>query len=171
MWAIEIEIKPVGKKYNIITRDSPFGTLVLHPRSRVFEEAVTERIRQVVPVLGQALIGLKVTMIKKRPKTLHSLFPGRIYCPVTPDATNLQKSVEDALMRCRHCLKQKPTAKGGCKGDGHSFAPTIEDDRRVCMVSTTKYYSALATLGSRKKDIRSKPDRIIVEVRTLQQPT
>jgi Holliday junction resolvase RusA-like endonuclease len=155
--------EPRGKAYLAIKpRGSKFAKLALSEVCDDFEKDVCRIASQVLPAfpLG-TMLGIRVESVKKRPKSLFGKDPARIPCPVKPDAANVTKCCEDALMRCRLCNKRKAQCR---KIAGHMFSPTLVDDSWIVDDGCRTWYSAVQKLGKAKKTWRAKPSRVEVLV-------
>ena len=170
-WIFQVAAEPVGKADHIVrTGGRPCNScgqpkghprLALKKKSAAFERQVGRVAAGTLPPLGKAAISLDVQCYKPRPKTLiTSTQPrGPIPCPVKPDGTNVFKSVEDSLMRCRVCTGSKRT----CREVGHVYSPTLIDDATVVDGRCRTYYTAIIDVAAKL----AQPARIVVTVTVI----
>lgn len=174
-WVFQVATDPVGKADHIVRaggrachvcgQPRGFPRLALKAHSKAFERSVARLIASTLPVLGDAMLAVDVCSYKQRPKELitRNRPKGPIPCPKKPDASNVLKSVEDALMRCRVC----GGSKKGCKGVGHDYAPTLIDDATIVDTRCRTFYTAVLDVAAKL----ARPARIVVTVTVLEPPT
>jgi len=143
-WSFDVMVKPHGKHYEaILLPNSKYASLGLSSKSDAFEKEVARVMRLALPRFGDDdMIGIRVRSIIKRPKYLLKAHPGRLHCPVRPDAANVLKCVEDAMMRCRTCQRTKGHCASKAKAP-HDFRPTIRDDATIVDDGCKTLYSAV----------------------------
>lgn len=157
-WRFVVATEPRGKAYIATNpRGSKFAKISLSPVSDEFEREVCRIASKVLPAFpADTMLGIRVESVKKRPKSRIGDQASRIPCPVKPDAANVLKCVEDALMRCRQCCLRKSQC-GKRHGAGHGFRPTLVDDAWIVDDGCRTLYSAVDRRGPKKKDWRAKP--------------
>lgn len=167
-WEFIVEAEPRGKRYEIITpRGSGFAHMKLKKKPTEFEQEVCRIASQVLPVFPDGtMLGIRVVSVKKRPDDQVGRPPERIPCPVRPDAANVLKCVEDALMRCRLCYGSKKACN---RQRGHRYSPTLVDDSHIVDTGCKTVFSSVDRCGKFKKDWKIKPSRIEVLVWVVQQ--
>jgi hypothetical protein len=174
-WTIQVSADPTGKADHIVRaggrpcnmcgQPRGFPRLALKPNSRDFERQLARAYAAALPVLGDAMVAVHTCSYKRRPKSLitRTRPTSPIPCPVKPDASNVQKSVEDALMRCRVCMGSKKS----CKGRGHTYTPTLTDDSSIVDERCQTFYTAVLDVGAKL----ARPARVVVTVTVVAPPT
>jgi hypothetical protein len=173
-WTFQVASEPVGKASHIIRpggapcrlcgQSKAFPSIGLKDKSRAFELEIGRLAKGCLPVLGASMIAIDVESYKKRPKHLitRTRPRGPIPCPVKPDGSNILKSCEDALMRCRHCGK----AGSKCKQRHHTYTPTLNDDATIVDTRCRTFYTSVLDLKAKI----SRPGRIVITISVVVAP-
>ena len=138
----------------------------LREKPTEFEQEVCRIASKVLPVFPEGtMLGIRVVSVKKRPDDQVGRPPERLPCTTRPDAANVLKCVEDALMRCRFCYGTK---KACSRQAGHRFSPTLVDDSHIVDNGCKTVVSSVLRKGKFKKYWLIMPSRVEVLVWVVQ---